>query len=172
MVEETTRLKSNLSYGKTRIPKFRSVAIEQSRSEAPAHLRTLKTKKQSSENESKEVGRRQWQSFDLGRHLSQEIHGSKDALVDDNDNVDVIRASDVHFRRLKEDLADQGTPETLFKMATDLLEGLDKLEADEVRYREEQALFWLMKVCTVCTTCIRMLIFHVVASLTAKLLVN
>ena len=78
------------------------------------------------------AARRQWTS--LGR------------AARNDDEEDVFRkTSDAHFERLREDLAEEGTVEAHLRMAGDLLADLEQLDGDEVRYRQEQAMFWTMK---------------------------
>ena len=81
----------------------------------------------------KAARRRQWTS--LGR-----------AGAKSDDEEDAFRkTSDAHFERLREDLAEEGTAEAHLRMAGDLLADLEQLDGDEVRYRQEQAMFWTMK---------------------------
>ena len=80
----------------------------------------------------KATRRRQWTSFG-GAAKSEE-----------EDEV-FRKTSDAHFERLREDLAEEGTAEAHLKMAGDLLADLEQLDGDEVRYRQEQAMFWTMK---------------------------
>ena len=87
----------------------------------------------------KAKARRQWTSFG-GRTAKSDAEDDYDAVED------VFRkTSDAHFERLREDLAEEGTAEAHLEMAEDLLADLEQLDGDEVRYRQEQAMFWTMK---------------------------
>ncbi len=88
----------------------------------------------------KERTRRQWKSFDNGVL----------ARRDDNHEDEVLpqqKKSDAHFERLREDLAEEAAnAEAHLKMASELLADNGQLaDDDEVGYRQEQAVFWMVK---------------------------
>ena len=89
--------------------------------------------------------RRQWKSFDLGVQepfpfVLHQSEKEEEEFCEDNNNK-----SDAHFMRLREDLAEEGCSEGHLKMAEDLLRDVKDLDEDELKYRQEQSMFWTIK---------------------------
>ena len=164
------RREKTFTITKSRIPKYRAVPNDLRRSATSAEFaqnrvrnvvnnnnyeKTVKKlpKEEVEENVVKTPKRRQWHSFNAGCQFMQSQENVEiipPIIVDDvqEDTVEnrQFSLSDSCLETLKEDLAKDGTPESLFQMAEDLLQDLDSLDSkEEVEYREEQAVFWLMK---------------------------
>ena len=89
--------------------------------------------------------RRQWNSFNYGEQLPEKADLQRGWESQENELLSGKRISDTHFERLKNDLAAGATADEMIRMAEDLTKDADFQCREEIKYREEQSVFWLLK---------------------------